>query len=50
MKTPTKREGYDARHQDPGEEHVGRADPAACAIAETWFDKDGNMIPGGEAS
>jgi hypothetical protein len=49
LKSPTKREGttlvtkVQVKNTSPGP--IPR-----LKVAETWFDKDGNMIPGGEAS
>ena len=46
-KTPTKREGSTLVTKITAK-NTSMAPIARLRVAETWFDKDGNMIPGGE--
>ena len=49
VKTPTKREGTTLVTKIQAK-NTSAAPIARLRVAETWFDKDGNMIPGGEAA
>jgi len=48
VKTPTKREGTTLVTRITVK-NTSAAPIPRLKVAETWFDKDGNMIPGGEA-
>jgi hypothetical protein len=49
VKTPTRRDGTTLVTKITAKNTSG-APIARLRVAETWFDKDGNMIPGGEAA
>jgi hypothetical protein len=49
VKTPTKRDGSTLVTKIQAK-NTSAAPIARLRVAETWFDKDGNMIPGGESA
>ena len=49
VKTPTRRDGQTLVTKIQAK-NTSAAPIARLRVAETWFDKDGNMIPGGEAA